>query len=103
GSRETEVIAVSSLAPPRGIDELIRALDDHRARVDVGQRRLRSRRLGALADFEHEHGERGLRRLGGRRVAEGLLEGQDPLLDTAALVAALERAAAGDGESAPPR
>jgi LAO/AO transport system kinase len=94
GSRETEVIAVSSLPPPEGVEELLRALAEHRARVDVEQRRLHARRLGALTDFEHEHGERGLRGLGGRRAAEALLAEQDPELDIATLVAALEQRAA---------
>ncbi len=57
------------------------------------ERRLRARRANALADFTHEHGERGLRALGGRHAAEQLLAGQDPKLDTAALVAALEQGA----------
>jgi LAO/AO transport system kinase len=94
GSRDTEVVAVSSLSPPQGIDELLRALDDHRARLDIEQRRLHARRLGALADFEHEHGERGLRALGGRRAAERLLEDQQPALDTATLYALLATRAA---------
>ena len=40
--------------------------------------RTRARRLGALADFVAEHGERGLRALGGRRTAERWLAEQDP-------------------------
>jgi LAO/AO transport system kinase len=57
---------------------------------------VRARRLGALADFVVEHGERGLRALGGRRAAVRWLEQQDPGLDEPALVRALaERAAAG--------
>ena len=40
-----------------------------------------------------EHGERGLRALGGRRAARALLEAQDPALDEPALVRALEAAA----------
>ncbi len=95
GSTSTSVVAVSSLAPPQGIDELVDALSEHRANVDVGARRLRARRANALADFMHEHGERGLRALGGRQAAEQLLLTQDPQLDTAALVAALERGAPG--------
>lgn len=95
GSSETSVVAVSSLPPPQGIDELVGALDEHRASVDIRERRLRARRANALADFVHEHGARGLRALGGRRVAEQLLAGQDQRLDTAALVAALERGADG--------
>jgi LAO/AO transport system kinase len=93
GSRDTEVVAVSSVSPPQGIEQLLGALEGHRARVDLTERRLRARRLGALADFEHEHGERGLRALGGRRAAERLLDRQAPDLDIAALVAALERGA----------
>jgi LAO/AO transport system kinase len=93
GSRTTAVVAVSSLPPPRGIDELAQALDEQRGAGDLADRRLHARRAGALADFVHEHGERGLRALGGRRDAERLLTAQQPTLDTAALVAILEQAA----------
>ncbi|MEA2333858.1 MAG: GTPase [Solirubrobacteraceae bacterium] len=89
----TSVVAVSSLSPPQGIDELIAALSEHRAGTDTTERRLHARRANALADFAHEHGERGLRALGGRLAAEQLLAQQDPQLDTAALVAALARSA----------
>src|SRR3954447_16762357 len=61
GSRETPVVAVSSVAPVSGIDELVAALDEHRARTDVGARRVAARRAGALADFLLAHGERGPR------------------------------------------
>jgi LAO/AO transport system kinase len=94
GSSGMGVVAVSSLAPPQGIDELAAALEEHRTRAAVGARRLRARRANALSDYAHEHGEGGLRALGGRRAAERLLEQQEPALDTAALVAALERRAA---------
>jgi LAO/AO transport system kinase len=93
GSNQTSVIAVSSLSPPQGIEQLLEALDKHRASVGVGERRLRARRANALADFAHEHGERGVRALGGRRAAERLLGEQPPSLDTAALVAVLEQRA----------
>jgi LAO/AO transport system kinase len=93
GSSSATVLAVSSLAPPQGIPELVAALDEHRDGEDIGGRRLRARRANALADFTHEHGERGLRALGGRRAAERLLDEQQPTLDTTALVAALEQAA----------
>jgi LAO/AO transport system kinase len=89
----TPVLAVSSLPPPQGIDELIAALDAHRAGSDVQARRLNARRANALADYAHEHGERGLRALGGRPAAERLLQQQDPALDTAALVGVLEQGA----------
>jgi LAO/AO transport system kinase len=93
GSSSTSVVAVSSLSPPQGIDELIAALREHRASADVAERRLRARRANALADYVHEHGEAGLRALGGRPAAEQLLAAQDRTLDTAALVAALEQGA----------
>jgi LAO/AO transport system kinase len=98
----TRVLTVSSLPPPRGIEELVAALDEHRASIDVGERRLRARRAGALLDFTSEYGERGLRALGGRRAGERLLERQDPALDARALMAILERAAGGSCQSARP-
>jgi len=93
GSSSTRVLTISSLSPPKGVEELIAALQAHRSSGELGPRRLRARRANALADYAHEHGERGLRALGGRRAAERLLEEQDPMLDTAALLAALERSA----------
>jgi LAO/AO transport system kinase len=88
----TRVLAVSCISPPQGIDELVGALDEHRASLDVPERRLRARRAGALLDFTAEHGERGLRAVGGRHAAERLLERQDPGLDGQALVSVLEQA-----------
>jgi LAO/AO transport system kinase len=93
GSRDTPVVSVSSVPPPSGIDELADALTEHRERVDVGARRVRARRLAALADFVIEYGEEALRRVGGRRAAERLLDEQDPGLDTRTLARALEEAA----------
>jgi LAO/AO transport system kinase len=90
GSGSTQVLAVSSLSPPSGIDELLAAFEDHRAGLDLAARRSAARRGAALTDFVVEHGELGLRALGGRRAAETLLEAQDPALDVAALVAVLE-------------
>jgi LAO/AO transport system kinase len=92
----TRVLAVSSLLPPQGIEELVAALDEHRASVGVAERRVRARRSGALLDFANEHGERGLRAIGGRQAGERLLEQQDPGLDAQALLAVLERAAGED-------
>jgi LAO/AO transport system kinase len=89
GRRSTEVLAVSSLPPPSGIEELVQAVDAHRASIDVPTRRLRARRAGALTDFVVEHGQHGLRAVGSRRTAERWLAEQDPALDEAALVAAL--------------
>jgi LAO/AO transport system kinase len=90
GSTDTDVLAVSSLPPGTGIAELADALDRHRAGLDLTARRLRSRRMHALADFAAEHGGRGLRALGGRREAERWLATQDPGADVAALERALE-------------
>jgi LAO/AO transport system kinase len=88
----TPVLAVSSLPPATGIDDLIAALDEHRSSLDLAAARVRTRRLGALADFIAEHGARGLRALGGRREAERFLAEQPPDADEPALVAALELA-----------
>jgi LAO/AO transport system kinase len=91
GSRSTPVLAVSSLPPPQGIEELLAALAEHRASLDLTERRLVARRAGALTDFIAEHGARGLRSLGGRQAAVDLLSEQDPGLGVPALVAVLER------------
>lgn len=48
-----------------------------------------------LADYAAEHGDRGVRALGGRREAERWLESQDPALGVAALLQALEDRAGG--------
>ena len=90
GERDTRVVAVSSLPPATGIEELVTALDAHRAGLDVAAARTRARRLGALADLVAERGERGLRALGGRRAAVRLLAEQDPALEQPALLALLE-------------
>ena len=101
GSTSTAVLAVSSLPPPQGVPELLAALEQHRTTIAIAERRLRARRANALSDFTHEHGERGLRALGGRAAAARLLAEQDPALDTAALVDALERDAERGGAGAP--
>ena len=95
GEGGVPVVAVSSVPPVAGIDELVAALDAHRSGLDLPATRTRARRLGALADFIAEHGERGLRALGGRREATAWLAEQDPGLDEAALLRALEARAAG--------
>jgi LAO/AO transport system kinase len=86
GARDTPVVPVSSIPPVTGVDELVDALDAHRARLDLDAARTRARRLGALSDFVAEHGERALRALGGRRAAERFLAGQDPALPEPELV-----------------
>jgi len=88
------VVAVSSIQPVAGVEALADALDEHRARLDLHTARTRARRLGALADYVAEHGERGLRALGGRRAAERFLAEQDAAREGPALVRALEARAA---------
>jgi LAO/AO transport system kinase len=90
---KTAVVPVSSIPPATGINELIEALDAHRGSLDLSARRLRGRRMHALADFAAEHGERGLRDLGGQRAAQRFLAEQDPGLDVPALTRALEERA----------
>jgi LAO/AO transport system kinase len=89
-SRDVPVLAVSSLPPPAGIEELVGALDAVRERMDLGERRLRSRRLSALRELVDEHGEGALRRLGGRRAAERLLSDQPRHESVSDLLQALE-------------
>lgn len=86
----TAVLAVSSMAPGTGIEALTDALDEHRAGLDLAQRRLASRRAHALADFVAEYGDRGLRALGGRREAQRWLARQPRSADVASLERALE-------------
>jgi LAO/AO transport system kinase len=94
GSRHVPVVAVSSVSPTTGIDDLVDVIDDHRDRLDLPGARLRARRMTALAELAAEHGESALRALGGRRGAERLLAKQDPGAAVPALVDAL-RAEAG--------
>ncbi|MFZ0090339.1 MAG: GTP-binding protein, partial [Solirubrobacteraceae bacterium] len=77
GATDTPVVAVSSISPPAGIEELIAALDAHHTTLDLSARRAHSRRRHALAEYTVEHGERGVRALGGRRAAERWLDRQD--------------------------
>jgi LAO/AO transport system kinase len=93
GSRGTPVVPVSSVPPPSGIAELMEALDEHRAGLDVTAVRARMRRLAAVAAFAAEYGERGLRAVGGRRGAEKLLGEEAADLTVPQLLAALEAAA----------
>jgi LAO/AO transport system kinase len=92
GARDTPVVSVSSLPPPSGIDALVAAIDEHRAGLDIGVSRRRSRRLAAIAEFTAEHGECALRELGGRRAAERLLADAPPEATTAEMIEKLARA-----------
>jgi LAO/AO transport system kinase len=90
GSAEVPVLAVSSVPPPSGIEELADALERHCESLDLSARRARARRGAALREFTAEHGDRGLRELGGRRAAERLLAEQDAGASVSDLLAALE-------------
>jgi LAO/AO transport system kinase len=94
GSRETPVVAVSSIPPPSGIEELAAALDEHRAALDIDAARVRMRRLAALSAFAAERGERGMRALGGRREAERVVNSLSPELTVPEILSALEAKAA---------
>jgi LAO/AO transport system kinase len=94
GARGVPVSAVSSIPPVAGVDALVEALDAHRSQIDLPAARVRARRLGALADFVAEHGERGLRALGGRRVAERFLADQPAGMSEPELAGALASRAA---------
>jgi LAO/AO transport system kinase len=78
--------------PPSGIGELADALEAHRERTDLAERRARARRGAALREFAAEHGERALRELGGRRGVERLLEAQDGSASVGELLELLEAA-----------
>jgi LAO/AO transport system kinase len=91
GKRDVPVIPVSSVPPTSGIDELVAALDAHRASLDLAAARTRARRLAALSEFTAERGEAALRALGGRREAERRLAKADPALSVDELMRLLER------------
>jgi len=96
GDRTTKVVAVSSLPPATGFDDLIDVLDAHRERLDVAASRRDARRRTAVDDFRLEHGERALRALGGRAAALRALDEAGHEQAVPELVAALERAAGVD-------
>lgn len=93
GDRTTKVVAVSSLPPSSGFDELVDVLDRHRERIDVVPHRRDARRRAAVDDFRLEHGQRALRRLGGPRGALRTLVDAPADVAVPVLVAQLERAA----------
>jgi LAO/AO transport system kinase len=97
GATDTEVCAVSSVPPPTGVEHVAQVLEAHRQRLDLPRRRQYARRRHALANFALEHGERGLRALGGRLEAERWLDQQDGSLGVPALEQALADHAGGRG------
>jgi LAO/AO transport system kinase len=99
GAADTVVCPVSSVPPAQGIEQLANALEDHRRRVDIGARRQHARRRHALENFAIEHGEHGLRALGGRSAAERWLNQQNPALDVPALERGLTERADADTQA----
>ncbi|MGX6449798.1 GTP-binding protein [Patulibacter sp. S7RM1-6] len=93
GDRSTKVVAVSSVPPTSGFEDLVAAVDTHRAEIDVAASRRDARRRTAVEDFRLEWGERGLRRLGGRAAALRRLGGTRDDLAVPILLQELERAA----------
>jgi LAO/AO transport system kinase len=93
GSSDVPVLLVSSVSPPSGIAALADAIDEHRSRIDLHERRVRARRLAALREFAAEQGEAALRQLGGRREAEAFLSEQGERASVDELLTALERRA----------
>ncbi|MBA2763985.1 MAG: ArgK protein [Thermoleophilaceae bacterium] len=89
GASRVPVLAVSSLPPARGVEELIEALDHHRAGLDLVAIRSSARRSAAIGEFSAEYGERALGALGGRRGAERLLAEQPSGAAVNELIAAL--------------
>ncbi len=89
GKRDVPVLAVSSVPPPSGIPELATAIVAHRDGLDFRQERLRARRRAAVREFAAEHGDAGIRAVGGRREAERFLAEQDGAKGVSELVAAL--------------
>src|SRR5215208_7003495 len=89
GSHEVPIVAVSSLPPPSGVDELADVLDAHRSSRDLQERRARARRLSALRELIAQRGESALRELGGRREAESFLVDQDQAASVDELLRAL--------------
>jgi LAO/AO transport system kinase len=89
GRRDTAVVAVSSLPPPSGIEDLIEAIDARLGAIDLAAHRVSARRAAALNDFATEHGRKALRALGGRRAAARMLADLNPALSEAELERAL--------------
>lgn len=89
GSRETPVIAVSSLPPVSEFYALAQALEQSSLKLDLPSRRTHVRRSGALTDFIIEYGERGLRAIGGRAAAAGLLARCNPEMSELQMEASL--------------
>ncbi len=98
GDRTTQVVGVSSLPPSSGFGELVEALDRHRDRIDVRQHRREARRRAAVDDFRLEHGERAMRRIGGRRGALQRLDDAPADVAVPQLIARLEQAAGVAGD-----
>ena len=78
GARDTPVVAVSSIAPVQGVDDLIAAIDAHRARLDVPAAPGCAPRRGAHRLRGRARRTRPARRSAARRAARRLLAAQQP-------------------------
>ncbi|MFY9470243.1 MAG: GTP-binding protein [Solirubrobacterales bacterium] len=87
----TPVLQTSSLPPAQGVDQLIDSIEQHFSAVDLAAHRANARRFAALDSFVHEHGDRGLRALGGRREALKALTAMPGSLGHRELVNRLEK------------
>ena len=90
GGAGRPVISVCAIPPTQGIEQLAEALEQHRRTLALPARRAAARRAHALADFAAEHGQRGLRALGGRRAGATWLERQPQQASLTQLRRALE-------------
>jgi len=95
------VLAVSTLPPPSGIEQLLETFDTHLRALDLPARRQAARRAQALDEFASEFGERGLRALGGRRDARRAAERMDGRLDFRAICRELGRLAGAEHDPQP--
>ena len=89
GARDTGVVAVSSLPPATGMQDLVEAIDSHRAGVAIDDERASRRRAQALAEFGEEYGRRGMTALGGRRAAVREVNSLPAELDVPGMVSEL--------------
>ena len=96
------VLAVLLAAAAAGIDELLRRPGGAPPASDVGTRRLRARRAQRpLRLRSRARRDAACARSAGDAPPSGLLEQQEPTLDTPALVAVLERGAASGDDPRP--